>query len=202
MSRLQLLTLGALLLAASALSQKRVLVILGSQSQKDQYSSFFGSLEARGFALDVKGYKDSSLKLKEYDTWHYEHLVLLCPKAEGGISSRSACLGVLSPSTDMSSRCFAGFGGSIELSSILEFIDSGRNVLLAVSTNVSDTMRALAAEVGVDLEEKGTSVFDHFGHAVVGDQADHTLIVARDAVDSKAILPHGLKARTDVMRCM
>ena len=71
---------------------------------------------------------------------------------------------------------------------ILEFIDSGRNVLVAASSDVSDTIRTLAAEVGVDLDEKGSKVFDHFSHASLEGTADHTLLIAKDAVKSEAIL--------------
>ena len=68
---------------------------------------------------------------------------------------------------------------------ILEFIDSGRNVLLAVSSEVSDTLRTLAAEVGVDLDEKGTNVFDHMG-AQQGD--DHSLIASSEVAKLSNIL--------------
>lgn len=89
---------------------------------------------------------------------------------------------------------YTGFGGSLDLNAIVEFIDSGRNVLLAANSVVSDTMRALAAEVGVEIDEKGTKVFDHFYHAKRIDQApDHNLIAATDVVSSKAILPNGVK---------
>lgn len=51
----------------------------------------------------------------------------------------------------------------MDLATILEFIDTGHNVLLAASSDVSDAMRTLAAEVGVDMDERGSSVLDHQG---------------------------------------
>lgn len=82
----QFCLLGALFLAAlsqQALAQKRMLFLLPDANQQDKYSTFLDSLKAIGFTIDVKAYKDSSLSLKDYDTWHYDHLALFCPKAEG-----------------------------------------------------------------------------------------------------------------------
>jgi len=91
----------------------------------------------------------------------------------------------------------AGFGGAIDVATILEFIDSGRNVLLAASSEVSDTMRTLAAEVGVDLDEKGSSVYDHMGAQQDGDP---TLIASSEVARLSNIL--GTKAIKVSMRCM
>lgn len=81
--------MGVLLLAAGLCAQpaqaagKRVLFLLGDVAAKDKYSIFIGSLESLGFSVDVKAIKDSSLKLKEYDTWLYDHLAIFAPKADG-----------------------------------------------------------------------------------------------------------------------
>lgn len=93
----------------------------------------------------------------------------------------------------------AGFGGSLDVPAILEFIDSGRNVLLAANSQVSDTMRTLAAEVGIDVDEKGTKVFDHFSFSSLGGKADHTLIAASSFVDAPAILGKGVKVSRDAV---
>lgn len=73
---------------------------------------------------------------------------------------------------------------------MLEFIDSGRNVIIAASSEVSDTIRSLIAEVGIDLDDKGTKVFDHFSSASA---SDHTLVASSEAVQSTAILGKGIK---------
>jgi hypothetical protein len=57
--------------------------------------------------------------------------------------------------------------------------------MLAASSEVSDTMRMLAAEVGVDLDERGTSVYDHMG-AQQGD--DPTLIASSEIARLSHIL--------------
>ena len=89
-----------------------------------------------------------------------------------------------------------GFGGAVDVPGILEFVDSGRNLILAASSQISDMLRSLAAEVGVDVDEKGTAVYDHFQHATSGKTADHTLVIARDVVDSKGIFDSAVKVRT------
>eukprot|EP00199_Chlamydomonas_sp_CCMP681_P000714 CAMPEP_0119107804 /NCGR_PEP_ID=MMETSP1180-20130426/11608_1 /TAXON_ID=3052 ORGANISM="Chlamydomonas cf sp, Strain CCMP681" /NCGR_SAMPLE_ID=MMETSP1180 /ASSEMBLY_ACC=CAM_ASM_000741 /LENGTH=437 /DNA_ID=CAMNT_0007093347 /DNA_START=11 /DNA_END=1324 /DNA_ORIENTATION=+ len=156
--------------ACASIAGTRVLVLLQDASQESGYSQFLNGLTKAGFQLTIKGHKDSGLKLKEYDTWHYDHLAILAPKAES-------------------------FGGSIDLAVILQFVDSGHNLLLAGGPSVSDNIRAIAAEVGVDMDERGTSVFDHFAFAHKTDgQPDHTLIVAKDIVSAPAIFSSAIKA--------
>lgn len=67
-------------------ANKRVLVLLqdSSEDAKSSYSILFDSLAAYGFSLDIKGHKDPTLKLKNYDNWLYDHLLILAPKADGG----------------------------------------------------------------------------------------------------------------------
>ena len=80
-----LLAAAALLLLSSSVSAavgKRTLVLLQKESARSKYSSFLDGLQAAGYDLVVKGYKDSELKLRDYDTWLYDHLVILTPKAE------------------------------------------------------------------------------------------------------------------------
>jgi hypothetical protein len=84
-SSLVTLCLIGLLISVSAASTGRVLVVLQDVNAKGDYSIFLDSLKSLGFDLDIKSSKDSSIKLKSYDTYQYEHLVLFTPKAEGGL---------------------------------------------------------------------------------------------------------------------
>lgn len=81
--------------------------------------------------------------------------------------------------------CCAEFGGEISSQAILDFVDSGKNLLLAASSDASDIIRSLAAECGVELDDKGTAVYDHFNHQADG--SDPMLITTSAVVDSKAI---------------
>jgi oligosaccharyltransferase complex subunit beta len=74
------------------------------------------------------------------------------------------------------------------LQGILDFVDSGRNLVVGASSDVSDTIRALAAEVGIDLDEKGSKVWDHFNHVVLDGKADHATIAASDRITNPAII--------------
>ena len=47
----------------------------------------------------------------------------------------------------------AAFGGSIDVNAILDFVDSGHDLILAADIGASDTIRDIALECGVDLDE-------------------------------------------------
>lgn len=63
-------------------SGKRVLMLLPQYDDRALYWNFISSISQYGYHVDVKGYKDPSLKLKDYDHWLYDQLVLFTPKAE------------------------------------------------------------------------------------------------------------------------
>lgn len=72
------------LLAATippALAHKKVLVIVGSSSIKDTHSQFLDEFRAASVDVDIKSVKDTDLRLKDFDTFLYDSLVLLAPKA-------------------------------------------------------------------------------------------------------------------------
>lgn len=48
---------------------------------------------------------------------------------------------------------FVGFGGSIDLAGILDFVDSGHDLIIAADNNASDLIREIATECGVDFDE-------------------------------------------------
>ena len=79
----QLLLLAALLAAAAleAHSAGNVLVLYGHSSIKDTHSQFFASLRELEYTLDLQSVKSSDLKLKDYDNYLYDHLIIMAPKA-------------------------------------------------------------------------------------------------------------------------
>ena len=79
----------------------------------------------------------------------------------------------------------AGFGGAIDNAAILEFVDAGHSVLVAVDSDVADEQRELISDFGVDLEPAGHVVIDHFHHA--NSDPDHAAITADDFVGSKGV---------------
>jgi hypothetical protein len=87
----------------------------------------------------------------------------------------------------LSKQNTTGFGGDITSKGILDFVDSGRHLLLAGSSEASDTIRSLALECGVELDDKGTALYDHFAHQAAGGASDPTLVATSHIVHSKAI---------------
>lgn len=130
----------------------KTLVLLENLSMKESYSVFFGDLTSRGHQLVFKLADDPSLSLSKYGEYTYENLVIFAPSVEE-------------------------FGGTIDVTSIADFIDTGKgNVLVAGSSEVGDVLRDLGREVGLELDERDTSVIDHLNYDV-RDSGKHNLIV-------------------------
>ncbi|KAF9622262.1 hypothetical protein IFM89_030304 [Coptis chinensis] len=72
------------------------------------------------------------------------------------------------------------FGGSLDLNSVLGFVDSGRGLILAVDGSASELVREIATECGVDFDEDSRAVvIDHGSFA----NGDHMLIASDDFID-------------------
>ncbi|KDP39840.1 hypothetical protein JCGZ_04185 [Jatropha curcas] len=68
------------------------------------------------------------------------------------------------------------FGGSMDLPAILDFVDFGRDFIIAVDVNASVLIREIAIESGVDFDEDLRAlVIDHMSDAVLETEGDHTL---------------------------
>lgn len=81
-------------------------------------------------------YNTPQLSLKKYGEYQYENLLLLCPSAQD-------------------------FGDQISLEDVIEFMDSGRNIFVGVEGRVSDPIRDIGNECGIDFDPPGTVVQDH-----------------------------------------
>lgn len=81
------------------------------------------------------------------------------------------------------------FGGNINTQAITEFIDNGGNLLVAANENVGDAIRELAVECGLEIDEEGAQVIDHFNYDATDDDM-HTLIVVgtEDLIDAPTIV--------------
>lgn len=99
MSRHLALTLLAAL--CSCASAAKVLVLYDDPLVRSTHSRYFAGLQSQGHTVTVKSATDGSLKLKDWDDWMYEKLILFAPSATGGrrllvrlicvISCPSAC---------------------------------------------------------------------------------------------------------------
>uniref|UniRef100_A0A2P2M4U8 Dolichyl-diphosphooligosaccharide--protein glycosyltransferase 48 kDa subunit n=1 Tax=Rhizophora mucronata TaxID=61149 RepID=A0A2P2M4U8_RHIMU len=147
-----------------SLTGRRILVLLDDLSIKSSHSIFFNSLRSRGFDLDFKLAEDKSLSLQRYSQYLYDGLVLFSPSVER-------------------------FGGALDLGAVLDFVDSGHNLIIAADSSASDLIKSVATECGVDFDEDPSAmVIDHNSYAVSETEGDHTLIAADDFIESDAIL--------------
>ncbi|XP_041010538.1 dolichyl-diphosphooligosaccharide--protein glycosyltransferase 48 kDa subunit-like [Juglans microcarpa x Juglans regia] len=121
-------------------SSRRVLVLLDDLALKSSHSVYFKSLQSRGFELDFKLADDPKIGLQRYGQYLYDGLILFCPTTER-------------------------FGGSIDLAAILDFVDSGHDLILAADNNASDLIREIATECGVDFDEAPV-LFQGIGHTL------------------------------------
>ncbi|KAK4258685.1 hypothetical protein QN277_005108 [Acacia crassicarpa] len=145
-------------------SDRHILVLLDDFAIKSSHSLFFKSLQSRGFDLDFKLADDPKISLQRYGQYLYDGLILFCPTIER-------------------------FGGSIDAASILDFVDSGHDLIVAADSNASDLIREIATECGVDFDEDPAAlVVDHTGYAIAATEGDHTLIAADGFIKSNVLL--------------
>ncbi|XP_057964207.1 dolichyl-diphosphooligosaccharide--protein glycosyltransferase 48 kDa subunit isoform X2 [Malania oleifera] len=143
---------------------RRVLVLVDDFAIKSSHSIFFRSLQTRGFELDFKLADDPKISLQRYGQYSYEGLILFSPTIER-------------------------FGGSIDLPAILDFVDSGNDLIIGADASASELIREIANECGVDFDEDPAAmVIDHTSYAVVNTDGDHTLIASDDFIQSDVIL--------------
>ncbi|KAL9414952.1 hypothetical protein AB3S75_043257 [Citrus x aurantiifolia] len=145
-------------------TDRRVLVLVDDFTIKSSHSLYFGSLTSRGFQLEFKLADDPNIGLQRYGQYLYDALVLFCPSVDR-------------------------FGGSIDVASIVDFVDSGHDLIVAVDSNASDLIREVATECGVDFDEDPAAmVIDHINYAVSNFDGDHTLIASDDFIKADVIL--------------
>ncbi|KAH1220147.1 Dolichyl-diphosphooligosaccharide--protein glycosyltransferase subunit [Glycine max] len=143
-------------------SDRRILVLLDDFAIKSSHSLFFNSLKSRGFDLQFHLADDPKIALQRYGQYLYDALILFSPTIER-------------------------FGGSIDAAAILDFVDSGHDLIVAADSNASDLIREIATECGVDFDEDPAAVVvDHSAYAVSATEGDHTLIASDDFIKSDA----------------
>ena len=70
-------------------------------------------------------------------------------------------------------------------------MDEGHDLLLAVGSDVTEEMRDLAAELGVDVEPAGMVVRDHFHHDGI---KGPSVIAAGKTIDTRAVFDKAITA--------
>ncbi|XP_057465223.1 dolichyl-diphosphooligosaccharide--protein glycosyltransferase 48 kDa subunit-like [Actinidia eriantha] len=145
-------------------TNRRILVLLDDLAIQSSHSLFFTPLQSRGFELDFKLADDPKIGLQRYGQYLYDSLILFSPTIER-------------------------LGSSVDLAAIVDFVDSGRDLIIAADSSASDIIREIAAECGVDFEgDQAAMIIDHTGYAVSDTVGDHTLIASDDFIQSDVIL--------------
>ena len=81
MSRgISLLTVAIVCTCASAAN---VLVLYDDPLIRSTHSKYLSELQSQGHTVTIKSVTDSSIKLKDWDDWRYEKLVIFAPSATG-----------------------------------------------------------------------------------------------------------------------
>ena len=107
----------------------------------------------KGYELTFARADDASLSLVEFGEYLFDSLILFAPQ-----TSR--------------------LGGGVGVDDIMEFVRSGRSVVLAGSSDMGEPMRELAAECGIEFDEQDSYVLDHVGYDASDADGDHSLLVA------------------------
>jgi len=152
------------------LEGNRVLVLLDDLSIRQSHSIFFKNLQDRGYDLTFKNAEDPTLSLTEYGEYQFDHLIIFAPHVEE-------------------------FGGLVDVTAILDFIDDGHNVILAASSTLSDPVREIASECGAEFDAEGSFVIDHFNYHK--ERVDHTTIVINGSNTLAVPIVTGLKHSKD-----
>ena len=99
---------------------------------------------------------DPSLKLSKFGAFFYDNLVLMAPR-----------------SLDL--------GDGLSVENIQSFINSGRSVFIAVNNDVSEIMREIVTELGLDIDETGTVAQDHGAYDMLDSQHMHDVVIGEVA---------------------
>ena len=75
-----------LVLRCTCTSAADVLVVYDDPLIRSTHSKYLDELQSQGHTVTIKSVTDSSIKLKDWDDWKYEKLVIFAPSATGGRS--------------------------------------------------------------------------------------------------------------------
>ncbi len=62
----------------------KVLVLQDDPLIRSTHSRYFRELHSQGHSVTIKSVTDSNLKLRDWDDWLYDKLVIFAPRATGG----------------------------------------------------------------------------------------------------------------------
>lgn len=142
---------------------KRTLCILDEMSLMSSHSVFFDNIKSRGHEITFIQSESPHLILKKYGEYLYDNIVLFSPTVEEF--------------------------SAITIDDILEFSNNGGNILFAADESISDTIRSLAENIGIEFDQKKSVVIDHFSYSdKLDEDMTHTTILASNVVDNAVVV--------------
>lgn len=146
---------------------KRTLAILGDLKIKSTHSKFFHNLEENGYNIEYVS-ADQKANLDTFGEWNYDNLIIFAPAA-----------------TELA---------RISTQDVLDFIDSGHNLIIAADSSLEDPIRDIATECNIEFDDQETNVIDHL-HYDASDNGDHTLLaVTNYPSEISIVFPYEIKA--------
>jgi hypothetical protein len=139
-----LLALAVVLSCVAALNITKTLVVLDNKNLHGTHSQFFKKLEAYGTVEYAYSY-EKEIKLKYYDEYLYERLVLMCTSQKGTSMSHSE-------------------SQNLKVVDIVAFYDSGRSVVVVGDIDTSRTFRKMFYSFGLEMDEFGGQLKDNFNN--------------------------------------
>lgn len=100
------------------------------------YSLFFEDLKSRGHILSFHRVDTTDLELKSFGVNNFDNILFFAPNVDKL--------------------------GSVSFEDILEFLNEGGNILIALNRDVSESVRDFVETFGISLDKRGTEVIDHF----------------------------------------
>lgn len=86
------LLIGAFVSAADDVSVPRTLLLTDTLNITLTHSRFIKYLEDSGRKLDIREASDSGLRLRDWDLWFYDELIIFAPQADGALGSLASAL--------------------------------------------------------------------------------------------------------------
>jgi oligosaccharyltransferase complex subunit beta len=135
----------ALLLLLCVAEAVHTLVLVDSSSNtKTSHAQLLRFLDTQLLhTITIRSPQANDINLGKYGEFLYDNIIILAPNTPD-------------------------YKWNINTQHILEFIESGRNVLAAGATAVSEIIRGLALETKIEFDPDNSAVFDHF-HNIDGD---------------------------------
>lgn len=118
---------------------ENILLLLSDNALETSHSELISALSSEGLNVESRKLTDSTLQLQHWGSWLYDGVVVL---------------------SDGSTE----FGGALDSSLLVDFVDEGGSLFVASSEKPSDSIRDLAAQLGADYVKQGSPVLDHVLH--------------------------------------